>query len=288
MSKIRFGPAGNPPSFQSAGYKSSLDMPAWLYKLGLNAYEYQCVRGVHIGEKTARRLGALAREYDVRLSIHAPYYITLGTADSTLREKTIAHLLKSMQAAAWMGAGVVVFHPGTGGGENRRQTLERAKELLGEILQLARGQGIAGVRVAPETAGKPAQLGNLEEVLELCTVGPEVVPAVDFGHLHAAGGGCLTGKEEFAAVLDKIATTLGEQAVHHLHIHFSPIEFTRGGEKRHRTTLDAGFGPDFTPLAELLAEREWEPVIICESYDRQVEDALIFKGIYEQILKGGK
>ncbi|OAT82933.1 endonuclease IV [Desulfotomaculum copahuensis] len=285
---MRFGPAGNPPSFQTAGHKSSLDMPAWLRARGLNAYEYQCVRGVHIGEGTARQLGRLAAENDIRLSIHAPYYITLGTADDVLKEKTTGHLLKSMQAANWMDAAVVVFHPGTGAGEDRRETLQRAKKLLGEILQQAREMGLAQIKVAPETAGKPAQLGNLEEVLELCDCGPQVVPAIDFGHLHAASGGGFTGEEAFMAVLDRVEAHLGREAVRHLHIHFSPIEFTRAGEKRHRTTLEPGFGPDFALLARLLVKRELEPTIICESYDRQAEDALVFKQLYEEMKNADK
>ncbi|MDK2887728.1 MAG: deoxyribonuclease [Thermoanaerobacter sp.] len=280
---IRFGPAGNPPSFHAQGYKSSLDMPAWLRGQGLNAYEYQCVRGVHIGEATARKLGEQARENGVSLSIHAPYYITLGTDDPVLKEKTKMHLLKSMQAALWMGASPVVFHPGTGGGKERAAAMARAKKLLLEVLALAEEMGLGEIRVAPETAGKPAQLGSLDEVLEFCTLDPRVVPAVDFAHLHAAGRGALKSMEDFAIVLDRIESWLGKEAVRKLHIHFSPIEFTGAGERRHRTLLDGGFGPDFRFLARLIVERKLTPTIICESADRQVEDALIYKRIYEQV-----
>ncbi|MGB9803823.1 TIM barrel protein [Desulfofundulus sp.] len=282
---VRFGPAGNPPSFHAQGYKSSLDMPAWLRAQGLNAYEYQCVRGVHIKETTARKLGELARANGIFLSIHAPYYITLGTADPVLREKTRMHLLKSMQAAWWMGASPVVFHPGTGGGRDRAGTMARARELLLEVLAAAEEMGLAGICLAPETAGKPAQLGNLEEVLEFCSLDSRVVPAVDFAHIHAAGQGALKTAEDFAAVLDVIESRLGREAVQKLHIHFSPIEFNRAGEKRHRTTLDTGYGPDFSLLAELIVERNLTPTIICESWDRQVEDALVFKALYERMKK---
>lgn len=280
---VRFGPAGNPPSFYAKGFKSSLEMPGWLRELGLDAYEYQCVRGVNIGEQAAVKLGELARKNGISLSVHAPYYITLGTDDPVLREKTKMHLLKSMQAAYWMGATVVVFHPGSGVGEDRKSVLFRGKKLLQEILAEALERGLEGVRVAPETAGKPAQLGNLEEVLELCTLGPQVVPAVDFAHLHAAGRGCLNKVEDFARVLDLVEERLGRQVVENLHIHFSPIEFTAKGEKRHRTLLDEGYGPDFSLLAQVLVERDLHPTIICESYDRQVEDALRYRELYLKI-----
>ncbi len=282
---VHFGPAGNPPSFHAQGYKSSLDMPRWLKQLGLDAYEYQCVRGVHIGEETARRLGESARENGVVLSIHAPYYISLGTSDPILREKTKKHLLDSIQAAFWMGAGVVVFHPGGGGRGNRKEAMARARWLLVEILAEAVQKGWSEVKIAPETAGKPAQLGNLEEVLEFCTLGPQVVPAIDFGHLHAASQGRIGNKETFAAVLDEVESQLGKESLLNLHIHFSPVEFTSGGEKKHWTTLDIRFGPEFTPLAELLAEKELKATIICESAGRQAEDALVYKQIYESFLK---
>lgn len=282
MREPRFGPAGNPDSFYRAGYKSSVDIPVWLRQLGLTAYEYQCVRGVHIREETARRLGELARENGVALSLHAPYYVNLATPDPRLREKTKGYLLDSLRAAAWMGATVVVFHPGSPG-DDRAAAMERAVRLLEEVLYVAREEGLDRVALAPETTGKPNQLGALEEVLALCSLGGNVVPAVDFGHLYARSGGALTGKEAFAGVLRTVERCLGRKALTNLHVHFSPVEYGRGGEKRHRTTLDSGFGPDFTPLAELVAEWELAPTIICESDGRQAEDALVYRDIYRRV-----
>lgn len=283
---VKFGPAGNPDSFYAQGHKSSLDMPAWLKELGLNAYEYQCSRGVNIGEETARKLGELARENGITLSIHAPYYINLATVDPGLRQKTKGYILNSMRAAQWMGANRVVFHPGSADKQDRPGSLNRARELLREILNEARKIGLAGIKVAPETMGKPSQLGNLEEVLEFCTVDEMVIPTVDFGHLHAAGRGALGDKKAFGAVLDRVEEKLGPEILKSLHIHFSPVEFTAAGEKKHRTTRDEGYGPDFLPLAELILERGLTPTIICESAGLQAEDALVFKGILEKLARG--
>ncbi|WP_018086365.1 TIM barrel protein [Desulfurispora thermophila] len=262
-----------------------MDMPYYLAQLGLSAYEYQCGRGVTIGEQTARRLGEKAREYDISLSLHAPYYVNLATEDSQIKEKTVMHLMKSLQAAHWMGAGLVVFHPGAGKQGDRAQALLRAQRLLAEIIDQADAGGLGDVRLGAETMGKPAQLGNLEEVLALCTVSPRVVPVVDFAHLHAASQGGFTKKEHFAAVLDKIQGQLGADILKQLHIHFSQIEFTRAGEKRHRTTRDAGFGPDFSHLADLMVEYGLDCTIICEADGLQVEDALEYKRKYLELLK---
>lgn len=282
---IRFGPAGAAASFYAEKHKSSLEMPEWLAKRGLNAYEYQCGRGVRIGEETAGRLGELAAAYDIKLSIHAPYYINLGTADPEIQVKTKGHLLKTLRVAQAMGAGTVVFHPGSAGGGDRQASLARAKRLLKEILVQAQEEGLTGIMLAPETMGKKNQLGTLEEVLELCTMGEQLRPAVDFGHIHAVTGGSLVNKATFAALLDTIEQRLGLYYLQHLHIHFSPVEFTAAGEKKHRTTLDTHCGPDFTPLAELLVERNLMPTIICESDRRQAEDAMLYRDIYLKLRK---
>lgn len=281
--QVRFGPAGNSESFYEEGYKSSLDMPAWLETMGLTAYEYQCVRGVHIKETTARKLGEAARKHNVALSIHAPYYISLATTDPVIKEKTRKHFLDSLRAAYWMEAQPVVFHPSSKVGDDRIGALNRAKKYLSELLDIAEAEGLGEIRVAPETMGKPAQLGNLEEVLELCTLGKKVVPAIDFGHLHAAGGGALTDTERFGAVLDRIEIMLGLESVKNLHIHFSPVEFTKAGERRHRTLLDDGYGPDFAQLAKLMWKWDMFPTIICESAGRQAEDALLYRQIYAKM-----
>ncbi|MEW5954662.1 MAG: TIM barrel protein [Bacillota bacterium] len=274
-----FGTAGNPGSFYAAGFKSSVDMPAWLREQGLNAYEYQCVKGVYIKEETARKLGEAARANGIKLSIHAPYYISLATEDPDIRAKTRGHVLKSVRAADWMGAKTVVLHPG-GGKLDRSGSLRRAMALLAEMLEEVNQAGLGHIRLAPETMGKANQLGNLEEILELCALGPGIVPAVDFGHLHAAGAGALNSEEDFAAVLDRVESALGLEMLKRLHVHFSPVEFTRAGEKCHRTTLDEGFGPDFAPLARLIAARGLSPTIICESRGRQAEDAIIYRDLY--------
>lgn len=285
---IRFGPAGASASFYAQGHKSSLEMPEWLEKLGLNAFEYQCTRGVNISDDMAGRLGRLAAERRIQLSVHAPYYINLSTKDPVMRQKTRGHLLKSLRAARLMGAKTVVFHPGAGKGENRREIFVSAKAFLKEILDEAREEGLTGILLAPETGGKINQLGSLEEILELCELGREIVPAIDFGHMHAISGGGFTGKLPFAAVLDLVEKSLGGEYLQNLHIHFSPVEFTGAGEKKHWTTLETRFGPDFTPLAELIAERGLTPTIICESAGRQAEDAMIYRDIYLGMLGRGK
>lgn len=281
---FRFGPAGNSNSFYEEGYKSSLDMPKWLKSMDLSAYEYQCSRGVNIGEVSARKLGEAAALNGISLSIHAPYYINMATTDPVLREKSRKHLISSIKAAGWMGAGLVVFHPGSAK-EGRIESMKTAKQLLGEIVVQASEEGLDHIFLAPETMGKRSLLGSLDEVLDFCSVGANIIPAVDFAHLHAVSDGGFGCKAAFAEVFEKITSVLGKDELKRLHIHFSPVEYTSAGEKKHRSLRDGCYGPNFMFLAEQLVEASAEFTVICESDGVQAEDALIFKSIYEAVLK---
>lgn len=279
--KAFWGPAGNSASFYAAGYKSSVDAPEWLRGLGLSAYEYQCVRGVNIGEQTARRLGEKASAHNIVLSIHAPYYINLASEDPNRIAKSKHHLLKSLRAARWMGATRVVFHPGSARGD-RKQALARARTALAETLAEAAREGLDDILLAPETLGRHSLLGLLDEILELCRLGPSLIPCIDFGHLHAITNGAMLDRAAYAAVLDRVSNVLGEEVLRTLHIHFSPVEFNAKGERRHRTLAETGYGPEFAPLAELIVERGLTPTVICESDGTQAEDARAYRDIYRR------
>lgn len=281
----QFGPAGNPDAFYAAGLKASADMPKWLSSQKLSAYEYQCSRGVTIKQPTAELIGQEAAQHNIKLSIHAPYYISLATEDETTAANTERHFLRSLEVALWMGADRIVFHiGGPGKGADRRQAMERAKRLFAKILETAERQGLTGPLLLAETMGKQNQLGSLDEVLELCRLDSRVRPAVDFGHMHAVTGGQYTTSAEFAAVFDRIGEELGSEVARNLHIHFSPIEFTKAGEKRHWSFGDP-FGPPHEPLLDVIAAHGYTPRIICESAGTQAKDAKIMQDFYLSLLK---
>ena len=277
-----FGPAGNSDSF-SRQYKSSLDAPEWIRSMGLDAYEYQCGKGVNVGAATARKIGAAAREAGVRLSLHAPYFINLANPDPDSLQKTIGYITAACQAADWMGAGRVVIHSGALMKRTRREALDTARESLRAVIAACDDAGYGHIALCPETMGKINQLGDLDEVLELCTLDARLVPCVDFGHLYARSLGELTGEEACEAMLDCIRAVLGEARASAFHSHFSKIQFTpNGGEKMHLTFDQEDFGPDPAPLMAAIARRGWSPTFICESAGTQAEDALTMKKLYQE------
>lgn len=278
--RARFGPAGNPEDFP---YKSSADAPRWLRSLGLDCYEYQCGKGVHVGEETARKIGLAAEEAGIVLSLHAPYFINLANPDPAALERTIGYITGACLTAARMGAGRVIIHSGALMKRTRREAQDIALRSLRAVLRACDDGGFGHIALCPETMGKINQLGDLDEVLELCTLDERLVPCVDFGHLYARSLGALDGPEAMERMLDRMAEVLGADRASRFHSHFSHIEFTpNGGEKRHRTfDDDGGYGPDWAPLAAEVARRGWEPTFICESAGTQAADALVMKKAYE-------
>lgn len=279
----KFGPAGNAENFP---YKSSADAPRWLREIGLDCYEYQCGKGVNVGEATARKIGQAALEQGISLSLHAPYFINLANPDPESLQKTIGYITSACLAADQMGARRVVIHSGALMKRTRREAQTIALKSLKEVLSACDEAGFAHMTLCPETMGKINQLGDLDEVLELCTLDERLVPCVDFGHLYARSLGRDEGAEACERMLDRMEEILGEERASCFHSHFSHIEFTPGGgEKCHRTFADdGGFGPDWTALAAEVAKRGWSPTFICESAGTQAEDALTMKKIYQSYL----
>lgn len=276
-----FGTAGNPDRFQAEGFKASKDMPLWLKGKGLDAYEYQCGKGVSVGEATARAIGEKAAQAGIVLSLHAPYFVNPANPDPDSQEKTAGYVLAACRVARWMGAGRVVIHTGALQKRTRADALATARESFKMLRRRCDDEGYGDILLCPETMGKINQLGDLEEVLALSVVTHGLLPCVDFGHLYARSLGALEGQEATARMLDRMAEVLGEEKARCFHSHFSMIEFTpKGGEARHLTFGQTDFGPDYRPLCRELARRGWSPTIICESAGTQDIDALTMKEEY--------
>jgi len=270
--EIKFGPAGNAQSFADAGFKATVDAPRWLHEMGLNAYEYQCGRGVNIGEETARKIAVQAALHDIAMSLHAPYYINLSNRDEERVQKNIGYVLASCQAATWLGADRIVVHTGGVGKQSRTKAFENTKENVRDILNAVEQAGYT-TTICLETMGKQSVIGSAEEIFELVALDDRLLPCIDFGHLNARTCGKCSTEEEFAQVLDLMENTIGTERARVFHSHFSHIEYGPKGEVRHLTFADEQYGPDFSPLAKLIAQRGWTPRFICESAGTQAEDA---------------
>lgn len=282
---IWFGPAGNEDAFAAAGYKSSLFAPEYVSELGLNAYEYQCGRGVHIGEQAAALLGENAKRCGVRLSVHSPYYISLSAEDKAISDKSIAYILQTCAAAKAMGAGRIVVHAGSSAGKNRDEALKRSAATLKRALAACDEQGYDTISLCVETMGKVNQLGTVEECTALCGIDERLLPCLDFGHINARDGGRLQGSEDYETIFRFLENAIGADRTARFHAHFSRIEYGKGGEVRHLTFEDREYGPFFEHLAPVIVKHSYKPVIICESAGTQACDAASMMIVYKEARK---
>ena len=281
----KFGPAGTSDSFTAMGYKSSLDVPEYIIKMGLDCFEYQCGRGVNIGEEKAKSLGRLAADAGVYLSLHAPYYISMSSVEEEKRHNSVNYIIASAKAVNAMGGERIIVHTGSCGKISRAEALELACNTMKKALEALDSEDLGHIHICPETMGKVNQLGTLDEVLELCSLDERLIPCIDFGHLNARDLGCFKTAADFERVFTAIKDKLGTDRLKNFHSHFSKIEYTAGGEKRHLTFEDDIFGPDYEPVMELTLKYGCNPVFICESAGTQAEDARTMKEYYLSLLK---
>ncbi|MBQ6847744.1 MAG: TIM barrel protein [Clostridia bacterium] len=283
----KFGPAGSAESFKSMGYKSSSQIPEYLNVFGLDCFEYQCGRGVNIGEEKAKEFGNIAREKGITLSLHAPYYISMSSVEEEKRLNSVNYILASARAVNAMGGDRIIVHTGSCGKITREKALELAIDTMKISLEALKNEGLSHIHICPETMGKVNQLGTLDEVIDLCKLDDGLIPCIDFGHLNARDLGSIKKKEDYENILNAIKNNLGSDRLNCFHSHFSKIEYTTGGEKRHLTFEDTLYGPDFEPLMELVYKYGLSPTFICESAGTQTEDAKQMKDYYNSFSERG-
>ena len=274
-----FGPGGNSKSFYDAGLKSTVDAPEWVKSVGLDAYEYEAGSGLTASAGTLMLIGQKAKEAGVRMSLHAPYFISLSGIEEVKRLGSLRYISQSLSAAKLLGAYLIVVHTGSAAKITRGEAMRLAADTLCHLLEEIPDNGVL---IGLETMGKVNQLGTLDEVIELCKLSSRFVPVVDFGHMNAREcGGVFASADDYLHVFDTIGDRLGDKTARNLHCHFSKIEWSAGGEKRHLTFSDDVYGPPFEPLMEVIARDGLTPTVICESDGTMADDALTMKKYYE-------
>lgn len=264
---MKFGTAGVPN--RSKG-RSTLDGIKTVREIGLDAMEVQFVRGVKMSSSMARRVKDVADEFNVILSVHAPYYINLNSEGSKLRD-SLERLKKAVEIGS-VFANNVVFHPGYYMKCSRESTYKRILENLKSIVDLAEEKGVI---LRPETTGKPTQFGDLEETIEICReLG--ILPCIDFAHIHARYR-MYNSYKEFCEILEYLEKGLGSYSLKRMHVHVSGIDYGLRGEKRHLNLKESDL--KYVELVKALKDFEVEGVVIVESPNLE-EDAMMLKDLW--------
>ncbi len=265
--KIHLGPAGIPITSKGS---STIDGIKRVAELGLDAMEIEFVRGVHMGIEMAKSVGKIAKDLGIILSVHAPYFINLCNPEKL--EASKKRILDSCERAHYLGAWIVVFHPGYYGGLPKEKAFEYVEKACEEINETVEKNGW-NVKLGLETTGKVSQFGTLEEEIKIHRKIRNCVPVVDFAHIFARNG----GRIDFREVLEKLESLHLERC----HTHFSNIEYTEKGERNH-LTLDHK-KPDFGELAKALIKSRIREITIISESPILEKDSLKMKEILKNI-----
>ena len=280
---IKFGPSGNSESFRLEGYSHTEEAASWVKSKGLELFEYSFGRGVIMSSAKANSIGEAFKKEGVEISVHAPYFINFANTDDDMILKSYGYVLDSAKKCKEMFGKRVIFHPATQGKLDRIEAVELTKKRLEVLAGLIIDNGYEDMLFCPETMGKSAQIGTVEEIVEFCKIAPFYIPTVDFGHINAREQGSLKTVKDYEDRLSFMISELGYDKMLHFHVHFSKIMFSGKGEVKHLTFEDNIYGPEFEPLAVALKNLKLEPHIICESAGTQAEDSVIMKNIYNAI-----
>lgn len=275
---LRFGTVGSPKGTPKSGTPAAI---AYTREIGLDALEIAWVQSVRIKDETCLEIKEAAEKHGVRLSVHAPYFINLNSQTAELMEKSDARLLAASRKGYLAGVNDIIFHPGSYHGQPPEQVYERAKQKLVEIRGILQDEGI-DVTLRPETMGKSAMFGSLEEIVQLSKELDGVAPCIDVAHLHARpGDGSLNSYDEFAAMFVYVRRELGEKGLHHMHYHLSGIEYTAKGEKNHLVLEESDLA--WRDFLRACVDYDVRGVLVGESPNLE-EDILLVQSAYRELV----
>lgn len=233
---IRFGTVGAPKATPKSGSPAAIQFSR---EIGFDALELGWVQSVRVKDETCAEMKVVAETNDVRLSVHAPYYINLNSQTTELMQKSDERLLAAARKGYLAGARDIIFHPGSYHSQPPAEVYGRVKEKLTELISLLRSEGV-DVTLRPETMGKSAMFGSLEEVIRLSKELDGVRPCIDIAHLHARpGDGSFNSHDEFVKMFELIRAELGPEGLETMHFHLSGIEYGQAGEKNHLDLNDS-------------------------------------------------
>lgn len=277
--KLRIGTVGSPAGTPRPGTDSAI---RYIRELGLDALEIAWVRSVRVTDETCALINRTGVEEDVALSVHAPYFINLNSQTPEKMQASDERLLAAARRGCLSGASDIIFHPGSYHAQPPKEVYLRARDKLEEITALLREEGFE-VNLRPETMGKGAMFGSLEEVVQLSKEIDGVEPCIDIAHLHArTGDGSFNSYDEFADMFRLVRDELGGRGLKTMHFHLSGIEYTQAGERHHLMLEESDL--DWRAFLQACVDFEVEGRILVES-PNQEEDALLVQAAYREMVE---
>jgi deoxyribonuclease-4 len=271
--ELRFATAGIPISTKSHDTLSGISR---VRELGLGGMELEFVHSINITKDKAPDIKIRAHKENVLLTCHAPYFINLNAIESAKKYASMQRIEKSAEILYECGGWSVCFHPGFYLKMEKETVFETVKARMKEITASLSDKGV-DVWIRPETTGKETQFGNLTELLKISQEIENIMPVIDFSHLHARSNGNYNTKEEFTQIMECVEKYLGKEGLNNMHIHVSGIEYSAKGERKHLNLKDSDL--NYQELIEVWKEFRIKGIVICESPNIEA-DALLLQKIY--------
>lgn len=272
--RLLFGTAGVPLSTPE---RNTLNGISYVKALGLSTMELEFVRNINIGKELAKEVKKTAEKEGVTLTCHGQYFINLNSKEKEKKDASVQRILNAARRAYECGAVSMTFHAAFYQGDDSKKVYEVVKESLKNITKTLKNEGV-NIWVRPETTGKPTQFGDIYELAKLSSEIDNVMPTIDFAHLHARTGGKNNTYQEFCEILNIVEKHLGKDGLNNMHIHMAGINYTDKGERNHLNLKESDF--NYKDLISAWHEYKIKGVVISESPNIE-NDAILLKKEYD-------
>ncbi|MDD3237663.1 MAG: TIM barrel protein [Candidatus Gastranaerophilales bacterium] len=276
MNNLHFLTAGTPLRVEGQGYEKAFQT---LEELNLDGMELEFVHGVRMKPESQDFVKNIIKEKNFLLTAHGPYYINLNSKEPEKVEASIVRVLDTARMAQKLGLYSITFHAAFYMGGDKNVVQRQVEKTMTQICETLDKEKI-DVWIRPETTGKPTQWGDLDEIIAISKNFDNVLPCVDFAHLHARYNGISNTYDEFSRILEKIGNELGQTAIDNFHAHLAGIAYGEKGEKKHLILEESDM--NYKDLLKAFKKFDVKGALVCESPNIE-DDTILLKHFYNSL-----
>lgn len=269
--KLNFLTAGMPLRTGKGSYPKAFDI---LKDMELDGMELEFVHGVRMSEESRGFVKECSNNFII--TAHGPFYINLNSKEEDKVEASVQRIIDTAAVASQAGAFSITYHAAFYMGKDKETVYNQVKMQTKRICDVLERENIK-VWVRPETTGKATQWGDIDEIINLSKEFEQVLPCIDFSHLHARSAGEYNTYDEFSYVLEKIGKELGQYALDNFHGHLAGIEYTAKGERQHLELEQSDM--NYKDLLKVMKEFGIKGALVCESPNIE-DDCKLIKDYY--------
>lgn len=275
MDELKFLTAGMPlRTDKKRGYENALEI---LDEMNLDGIEVEFVQGVRISDKSRQVVKDASKKYT--FTAHGPFFINLNAREQEKIDASITRIIDTATVANEFGGYSITYHAAFYLGNDKDVVFKRVADRTAQIIEILEKENNK-IWIRPETTGKATQWGDIDEIIKLSKEFDQVLPCVDFSHIHARSGGAFNTYDEFCGILDNIASNLGEKAMNNFHAHLAGIAYTAKGEKNHLPLEESDM--NYKDLLRAMKKFDLKGVVVCESPNIE-DDCKLIKDYYNSL-----